>query len=147
LALAVNLAMTEVPPAGLPITADMASTEAQTVDERLRQTLSLSFPRQTLEQAIELFARECGIVAEILGGDLQLEGITKNQSFGLSTTDLPASQVLEQILRQASPDGKLIYIVKPHPESGVATIYITTRGAAAQRGDPIPPELGENMAN
>jgi hypothetical protein len=76
---------------------------------------------------------------DISGPDLQLEGITKNQSFGLESRDKPAREVLVEILAKANPDGKLVYIVRQ--EDGVETILVTTRAAVEKRGDKLPPGL------
>ena len=147
LALAGNLALTEILP---PAAAVASATEAPlslTVEERLNRPISLSFPRQTLEQAIELFGREAGIEVEILGGDLQLEGITKNQSFGLETSNLSAGEVLQKILEQASPDGKLIYVIRQDPAQGVARLYVTTKASAAKRGEKVPSNTVPKVQN
>ena len=117
------------------------SAPRMTVEERLTKPVTLRFPRQTLETAIELLGEEAGVPIEILGRDLQIEGITKNQSFGLDEAEKPAAEILRKILARASPDGKLVYTIKPHPKSGHETIFITTRKAAESRGDPLPPAL------
>jgi hypothetical protein len=98
--------------------------------------VSLSFPRDTLERALELLAREIDTPIIILGADLQTEGITKNQSFGLDERDKTARDVLAKVLAQANPDGKLVYVIKPG-EEGDEAIYITTRAAAARRQEPL----------
>jgi hypothetical protein len=74
---------------------------------------------------------------EILGGDLQLEGITKNQSFGLDEKDKTADEILRVILAKSNPDGKLVYIVKE--QDGEEWVLITTRAAVEKRGDTLPP--------
>ncbi len=79
--------------------ADSSSTESaakppETVDQKLKRVTSLIFARDTLERAIQLLADDIGLKAEILGSDLQLEGITKNQSFGLDEKDKPADEIL-----------------------------------------------------
>ena len=73
----------------------------------------------------------------IRGADLQLDGITKNQSFGLDERDKPADAILRTILARSNPDGKLVYVVRS--KDGVESIEITTRAAAANRGDTLPP--------
>jgi hypothetical protein len=75
---------------------------------------------------------------DIMGGDLQLEGITKNQSFGLDERDKTADAILRIILAKCNPDGKLVYVV--HVKHGVETIDITTRAAAAKRGEKFAPK-------
>ncbi len=57
----------------------------------LKQKITLSFARDTLEKTMEMLGREIDTEIVILGSDLQLEGITKNQSFGLDEKDKPAA--------------------------------------------------------
>lgn len=100
-----------------------------TVAERLAQRTSLSFPRNTLERALAQLAQQIGVEMEIRGQDLQVEGITKNQSFALDLRDRPASEILEAILQLASPEGKLVYRLLGPP--GEQRVIVTTRQAAA----------------
>jgi hypothetical protein len=111
--------------------------------QRLKHVTSLTFARDTLERAIQLLADDIGVQAEILGPDLQLEGITKNQSFGLDEKDKPAEEILRDIMVKANPDGKLVYVVKPRQPGGEEELFITTRAAAAKRGDPLPADLAK----
>ena len=115
------------------------------VVERLEHVTSLSFARDTLERAIQMLADDVGVKAEIIGPDLQMEGITKNQSFGLDEKDKPAAEILRVIMLRANPDGKLVYVVRAS-DSGDETLLITTRAAAAKRGDKLPPELAKAPA-
>jgi hypothetical protein len=118
-------------------------TAAQSLEERLDKTTTLVFNRDTLEMAIKLLSDDTGIPITINGGDLQLDGITKNQSFGIDARDRPARDILVEILRKANPDvlatgpddirQKLVYVEGPSD-----TIVVTTRAAAAKRGDPLP---------
>ena len=111
----------------------------------LDRMVSLSFPRDTLERTMEMLSSEMGIPITILGSDLQLEGITKNQSFGLDERDQRAREVLLKVLKLANPDGKLVYLLKPD-ESGNETLFITTRAAVARRGERLPPEFAEESS-
>ena len=120
--------------------ASAAPSQPQTIPEKLQKKITLAFPRNTLEMSMKMMADEIGVPITIIGGDLQLEGITKNQSFGLDEKDKPAVEIFAKILKQANPDGKLIYIFKPG-ESGSEEIFLTTRAAADKRGDKVPPEL------
>jgi hypothetical protein len=103
---------------------------------RLGTTMTLSFAKDTLEKSIQMISDEIGVPMEIVGPDLQLEGITKNQSFALDEHDKPAGEILRAILAKANPDGKLVYVVRK--KDGVESIEITTRAAAAKRGDVLP---------
>lgn len=113
-----------------------------TLAERLGQLTTLAFPRETLENALEILARDAGIPIQIDGRDLQLEGITKNQSLAIEARDRPVEEVLVELLRKANPDPdatgpsdprqKLVYVIQGD------TIQVTTRSAAAQRGEQLP---------
>jgi hypothetical protein len=105
----------------------------------LQKRISLVFAAETLEKAIQMLSDEIGMPMEILGGDLQLDGITKNQSFGLEERDTPAEAVLRTILARSDSAGRLVYVVRMR--DGVESIEITTRSAVAKRGDPLPPGL------
>ena len=138
LALAGELALAQTPgvvvaapAAGPPVAADALG--------KLEQKITLVFAKDTLEKAIQLVSEEIGVPMEIVGPDLQLEGITKNQSFGLDERDRSARAVLAAILAKANPDGKLVYVVRK--VDGVEKIFITTRAAAAKRGEKLPPGL------
>ena len=112
----------------------------QTIAEKLKTKTSLSFPRNTLEMSLNMLADDLGIEIEILGGDLQQEGITKNQSFGLDERDQPAGDILRKIMLLANPAGKLVYVIKPQAGGG-EVLQVTTRAGVEKRGDKLPPEL------
>ncbi len=113
--------------------------------EALKQKISLSFPRDTLEKSMEMLGSAIDTEIVILGTDLQLEGITKNQSFGLDERDKPAEEILLTVLKKANPDGKLVYVIKPK-DGGKDVLFITTRAAVEKRGDKLPPSLAQNPA-
>jgi serine/threonine-protein kinase len=102
----------------------------------LQKKISLVFTKDTLEKSIQMLSDEIGIPMEILGGDLQLEGITKNQSFGLDERDKPAEAVLRTILAKSDSGGRLVYVIRKR--DGVESIEISTKAAAAKRGDTLP---------
>jgi hypothetical protein len=102
----------------------------------LQKKMSLVFAKDTLEKSIQMLSDEIGIPMEILGGDLQLEGITKNQSFGLDERDKSADAVLRTILAKSDSAGRLVYVIRKR--DGVESIEITTKAAAAKRGDTLP---------
>ncbi|MFM8986120.1 MAG: serine/threonine protein kinase [Planctomycetia bacterium] len=103
---------------------------------RLQKKVTLVFVKDTLEKTIQMISDEIDVPMEIVGPDLQLEGITKNQSFGLDETDKTAEAVLRVVLAKANPDGKLVFVVRK--QDGRETIEITTRAAAQKRGDTLP---------
>jgi hypothetical protein len=94
-----------------------------------------------LETSLALLQEEIGAKIVIVGGDLQLEGITKNQSFGIDEKDKPAFEVLKGVLLKANPLGKLVYVIVK--EGNEESLKITTRAAAEKRKETIPPELAQ----
>ncbi|MCH2116840.1 MAG: hypothetical protein MK161_03995 [Pirellulales bacterium] len=118
------------------------------LEARFNQVTSLSFSQDTLEAALETLSQEIGVEIVILGTDLQLAGITKNQSFGLDEQNRPGGEILLEILKLANPDKsstsltdprqKLVYVVKPLQSGGTPGIAVTTREAATRRGDRLP---------
>lgn len=135
------------------IVAEMANPPANTVvaatgsddaslADRLRRPVTISFRRESLETAVGILSDELGVPLEIVGRDLQLEGITRNQMLALDVTQMPAAEALVQVLRRANPDPlaegpddtrqRLVYVV------GGDGLTITTRSAAAKRGDALP---------
>ena len=121
-----------------------ADEESRTLQEKLQKPVTLVFARESLESAVSLLSNAMGVPITIVGRDLQLEGITRNQMLGLELRDRPASEALVEIVRRANPDTeatgptdarqKLVYVVDQTNQS----IVITTRAAAAARGDTLP---------
>jgi hypothetical protein len=123
-------------------------TEAElSFEQRMNQPTTLSFGRDNLLQAVNLLSQESGISMEIMGRDLELEGITQNQSFGISMKNKPVKKILVEVLQLANPEKnvklsaneqKLIYVIKQAGPEEQPVIWITTRTAASKRGDTIP---------
>ena len=137
IALAAELALAQTPGAPVAASAGPAAAEPQSALEKLGRKMTLTFAKDNLERSIQMVSDETGVPMEILGGDLQLEGITKNQSFGLDERDKTAEEILRVILAKSNPEGKLVYIVKE--KDGEEWVFITTRAAVEKRGDPLPP--------
>lgn len=138
IALAAELVLAQTPAAAVA-SAPAAVPTATPKDAlgKLAKKMTLTFGKDNLERSIQMVSDETGVPMEILGGDLQLEGITKNQSFGLDEKDKTADEILRVILAKSNPDGKLVYIVKE--KDGEEWVYITTRAAVEKRGDTLPP--------
>jgi hypothetical protein len=125
-----------------------APTSASGVHERLAKVTSLRFTKDTLEAALEQLSQDIGVPIVIRGPDLQADGITKNQSFGIDISNKPAEEILIQILRLANPDKsatgpadpkqKLVYVIAQKPDK-TEQILVTTRTKAAERRDQLPP--------
>jgi hypothetical protein len=134
-----------------PMVASDAASPPATIAKQLDRATSLTFAKETLERGLELLADDIGVEIAINGADLQLEGITKNQSLALEMRDRPAREILLEILLRANPDRtaagpddpkqKLIYTVDEAGSNAPGRIIVTTRAAAERRGDRIPAEF------
>ncbi|MFM8953210.1 MAG: hypothetical protein ACKOOF_09165 [Planctomycetaceae bacterium] len=136
IALAVELALAQSPLQPAPVEAAAAAEPTDALG-KLERKMTLVFAKDTLEKTIQMIAEETGVPMEIIGPDLQLEGITKNQSFGLDEQDTSARAILKAVLQKANPDGKLVYVVTK--QDGAEMILITTRAAAEKRRDTLAP--------
>lgn len=99
--------------------------------------VSLEYERDRLETILLDLSDQGGVPIHLSGEDLQQEGITKNQSLGLEVYDRPFHEVLDQILRKANPDGKLVCVVRQ--VGGKDVLVITTRAAAQRRNEIAMP--------
>jgi hypothetical protein len=153
LLMAAELTLAETPGAAsvseaLPDAKAAASAApAASVQEKLAKVTSLKFARDTLESALDLLSQDIGVPITIRGPDLQADGITKNQSFGIDVADKPAADILVEILRLANPDKtatgpndarqKLVYIIEQRPDK-TEQIVVTTRAKVTERNDELP---------
>jgi len=96
------------------------------------QTVTITSTKDTLEAYIRLLAHLSGVPITINVSALQMEGITKNQSFGLDERDQPARNVLEAILAKADTQGRLRAILRA-TDDGKTAIDITTRQALEEQ--------------
>jgi len=90
------------------------------------QTVTITSPKDTLEAYITLLAHLTGVPITINVSALQMEGITKNQSFGLDEHDQPARNVLAAILTKADTQGRLRTVLRA-TDDGHTAIDITTK--------------------
>ena len=72
--------------------------------------------------------------------------VHRSNAFGLDEKDETVGEILRKIMLKANPDGKLVYVIRPDPAGGEETLWITTRAAAAKRGDALPAELAQPAA-
>ena len=109
----------------------------ESVVSRLQKPVTLAFDSDSLETAIEMLSEATGVTIEIAGKDLELQGITKNQSFGLSERDRSGQDVLLTILQKSEgKPGQLVYVFRNDGE--YKKVVITTKVSAQQRGEQIP---------
>ena len=144
LVLAAELAIEQNPGAAAARAVVAPAAGPASAADRLQRKMSLVFASDTLEKTVQMIAEEIGLPIEILGKDFELEGITKNQSFGLDERNQTADAILRTILARSNPDGKLVYVIRA--KDGAESVEITTRAAAAKRGDTLPPGFEQDTA-
>ena len=152
--LAMNTTTTDAPLLN-PETVKMLS-----IDEMLDLEMTVSFDQESLEFALEAIvnAFQEGLPAGnempkavIVGGDLELMGITQNQQVrDFSKAKMPLRSVLTDLVLQANPDKSatgpsdlkqsLIWVVT-EGEQGKKEIRITTRQAAERDSYQVPREF------
>ena len=150
-------------PAGSVAAAQPAAPQkALTVDEMLNRPMSIAFVQLSLQFAIDAVGEEfaSGLPdgnkmpnMKIIGGDLQLNGITQNQQIrDFEENNVPLRDVLTKIVRGANPDKTatgpddpkqaLLWVVNPVGKPPAETeILITTRDAAQKKGYVLPKEF------
>jgi hypothetical protein len=135
--------------------ATLSAKDAAKLEEALAEPVSLAFERNSLEMSLQALekavrAKHPEFSLRILGDDLKLEGITRNQAIrNYEATGKPAAEILTELVRKANPvrdvtgpsdpNLKLIWIVGANPDNAdELAILITTRAAAAKRSDKVP---------
>jgi hypothetical protein len=129
------------------------------IEQLLATPMSLSFGQKSLEFAIDDLASDIREAypalpfpfdIQILGTDLQLNGITRNQQIsGFTAKNETISEILTSIVMRANPittvsapselEQKLIWVVGPDPSDAEKQILlITTRDAARREGYKLP---------
>jgi hypothetical protein len=134
----------------------------KTLDEALQRKTTFTFAQQSLEFAMRDLALDAAdqlkgsgveFAIKILGGDLEKDGITRNQSVrDFDQKDRTFAEILTALVRKANPDPsakgpddpaqKLIWVVGPDPDdASKQVILITTRAAAETNKYTLPPEF------
>jgi hypothetical protein len=120
-----------------------AEPAKQSARERLKRQVSLTFAGE-LGRGLASLAEQIGLEIRIVGKDLQAEGHTVNKKVSIRETDQPAEVVLLALLRGADPNGTLVYVTRSTDKG--EWIEVTTRRAAAERGDRLPLKLRVPLA-
>ncbi|MEO1529384.1 MAG: serine/threonine protein kinase, partial [Planctomycetota bacterium] len=155
------LAMNTAP--GELVAQETTTKKALTVEEMLNRPMSISFTQESLQFAVDAVSDEfsqslpAGSTmpkVRIIGGDLELSGITQNQQIrGFEKSDVPLRTVLTELVLGANPDRtatgpkdskqSLVWVVHPAGKPPAETeILITTRAASAGKYE-LPAEFGE----
>ena len=154
--LALNTPEGGVATAGVP-----APKKQLSIEELLNRKMSVTFEQESLEFAIDniVTAYERDLPSgsklpniRIVGGDLQLMGITQNQQVrNFNQTNISLRKVLTELVRLANPDKTatgpndekqaLIWVVADDAtKPGAKEILVTTRSAAEGKYE-LPPEF------
>jgi hypothetical protein len=147
LAQAIDLAMHESGGNAAVAVAQKEPNKPKSPAEKLAAKINLSFPKESFERAMEIWGNEAGLKVVMLGSDLMVYGITKNQPIAeFNEQGASAEAILLKILKIANPEGKLVYVLKPETPGGEEVVFITTRTAVKTRGDKLPASLAEDPA-
>ena len=124
-------------PVGLNVGEATSLNIQESVVSRLQKPVTLAFDSDSLETAVEMLSEATGVIIEIAGKDLELQGITKNQSFSLSERGRSGADVLLTILQKSEgKPGQLVYVFRKDGEHD--KVVITTKISAQQRGERLP---------
>jgi hypothetical protein len=145
-----------------PTSAQPAAAALTSMDQLLAHPLSISFGQESLEMAGEAIREQFNadlppgsmpLEIVLLGGDLQLDGITQNQQIrDFNHRDTPLSEVLDDLVQRANPDRTvtalnqpnqaLVWVVGTDPErADREAILITTRSQAEKKNYTLPPQF------
>lgn len=139
------------------------TTESLSVEDMLNRPMSISFTQESLQFAVAAvtddFSQSLPAGAtmpkvRVIGGDLELSGITQNQQIrGFEKSGEPLRKVLTDLVLGANPDKtatgpkdpkqSLVWVIHPKGKSPSETeILITTRAASAGKYE-LPAEFIE----
>lgn len=143
------------------VTATPAQQRPLSVDEMLDRKLTVSFPQESLEFAIDAieFAFQESLPAgstmlpiRIIGRDLQAMGITQNQQVReFQKSDMPLRRVLTDLMLAANADKSaegprdprqaLVWVVADDPQDANQKAILVTTRQAAESSYELPPEF------
>lgn len=146
--------------AGAVVAGGPANTPAKpkNYQEAIQQKMSIAFGQQSLEFAMRDIQTEFNdtykglpfdFEIRIIGPDLQLNGITRNQQIReFKQQDQTIADILTAMVMKANPvttvkepnelDQKLIWVIAKDEADGKEKILITTRDSAAKKNYPLP---------
>ena len=160
LALGGELLLVSAPGAGGGQTATAKPLGPKTIEEAMQLKTSFSFAQQSLEFAMRDLAEDVktnltkgssvDFAIKIIGPDLQLDGITRNQSIrDFAQDNQSVADILTALCRKANPDPsakqasdltqKLIWVIAADPDNkDKQIVLITTRAAAEKKKFTLP---------
>jgi len=137
------------------------AAEKATIKDMLAAKVSFVANNDSFESALGALAAKVqmdhpNFRIKILGDDLKLEGITKNQRIsGLKLENKTVAEVLTAIVLKANPNSlvkdpsdpmlKLVWVIGSDPDQlEIPSILITTRDAATKRMQKLPQVFERN---
>ena len=139
-------------PEGSPPERPSGVPPPRTIEEVLAAKISLRFDQESLESAMQSVVQEvqstypdspAKFAVRILGDDLKLDGITRNQQIrAFAQENKTVGEVLTALVMRANPvttvrspseqDQKLLWVVAPDPDDASrSVVLVTTRQVAA----------------
>jgi len=152
-----ELVIAQAPGAALAV-AD-APTGPKNVEEALNRKMDLSFDQTSLEFAMRDIAADVNenfklpfeFKIKIIGDDLKLDGITRNQQVrDFNQMGKTVAEILTALVMKANPvttvkepnekDQKLLWVIQPDPDvAGRNMVLITTRQVSEKKKYNLPP--------
>lgn len=146
-------------PGAAPVTVAAATSESglKTIEEVLNAKISLSFDQDSFEFSIRNVVNEVTSAYKlpfefkilILGDDLKLDGITRNQQIrDFQQEDKTVAEVLTALVRKANPvttvktpdekDQKLLWVIAPDPADPNRKVILVTVRQIAEAKYTLP---------
>jgi hypothetical protein len=126
---------------GATVIAKTKEDEPKTAAEKLSRKKTSVKDNDEFQRIVKTMSDEIRVPIEIIGPDLQNDGITRNKRVMVDLQDVPVGEALRKIFLMVDPEGKLVYFIKKDGDQ--EKIYISTRKRTAERKDPLPPEFAE----
>jgi hypothetical protein len=113
--------------------------EPKTILEKLARKKASLTDNDEFQRLVKTMMDDARIPFEIMGPDLQNDGITRNKRVAADFKDLPLGEILRKMFLMVDPSGNLVYFVKK--EGNEEKLFISTRKKTAERKDTLPPEF------
>jgi hypothetical protein len=113
--------------------------EPKTIAEKLARKKTSLNDNDEFQRLLKAMLDDAKVPFEIMGPDLQNDGITRNKRVMADFKDLPLGEILRKMFMIVDPSGNLVYFIKKDGDQ--EKLFISTRKKTAERKDPLPPEF------